>query len=241
LIITIVSDPWCSQWNYRLLELLFHYVPHSRGSDRTFEFLISNPLFSTWIYAAAFFRFWTKEDGQQQWRRILLLKSMAALVLAVLITLVIRPWIHWPAPVLSPGFQQMFPRYFWNNGNSNCFPSHSTLTYVIIAAGFWPLNRLFSLWSTALVILVISLPRVYVGGHYPIDVLVSCALGTVALLLVWRCPTPAVISKWLAQPTVKNGLVRDCLFFLWTFELGEGFRGTELLLSATGRILHLIR
>jgi hypothetical protein len=74
--------------------------------------------------------------------------------------------------------------------------------------------------------LVISLPRVYVGGHYPIDVGASVLLAVVALAAI-----DAILSKrgvaeafhWAAT----RGQYSEIAFFLWLYELADGFHSAE--------------
>src|SRR5271157_644768 len=233
----MAPNPWFAVWNYEFMQAVFHYLPHAPATDDFFQYLISNPLVSTCIPAAFFYVFWAKQDEQQAFRRRWLLNVLVAFTFAVLITLIVRPWIAWPAPLLNPAFQPLYPRYLWGTGSRNCFPSHSTLAYFTIAAGFWPLNRSVSVGLSALMLAVVSLPRLYVGGHYPIDVLFSCVLGVLVLGVVWRWPIPDAISSWLIESPARASL-RDCVFFLWVFELGEGFRGMEFLLEAARRLAH---
>ncbi len=229
------ADPWFSSWNDKLLQVLFRCVPHSGFTDDFCDLLILDPLLSTWIFAACFYRYWTKDDEQRTWRRRYLVSAVAAFGVAGLVTLILRPWIHWPAPVLNPKFQPLFPRYLWGNGSRNCFPSHSTLAYFMMAVGFWPLNRRVSLWLSGMALFFISLPRVYAGGHYPIDVLFSCVLGVLALVAVWRWPVPVNVLNWWTGHKLQAA-IWDLIFFLWAFELGEGFRGVELLASVARRL-----
>jgi hypothetical protein len=105
----------------------------------------------------------------------------------------------------------------------------------MIAVGFWPLNRRLSLSLSAMTLLFISLPRVYAGGHYPIDVLFSCLLGILVLIAVWRWSFPVDLSNWSVEKKLGE-TIRDLVLFLWTFELGEGFRSVELLASMVRRI-----
>jgi membrane-associated phospholipid phosphatase len=227
-------DPWFSDWNHNLLRVLFRCVPHRAFTDDYCDLLIVNPLLSSWVFAACFYRSWTKDDEQQTRRRGYLARSVVAFGIAALVTLILRPWIHWPAPVLNPNFQPLYPRYLWGAGSRNCFPSHSTLAYFMMAVGFWPLNRRLSLWLSGMALFFISLPRVYVGGHYPIDVLFSCVLGVLVLVAVWRCPIPVGVSNWWTAQKLQ-GAAWGVLFFLWAFELGEGFRGVELLVGVARR------
>jgi membrane-associated phospholipid phosphatase len=226
----MASNPWVSSWNYGLFRILFSGLPHGGFTDECCKVLLTTPLLSTWVFAACSFRFWTKNDEQQVGRRRHLVNAVVGFGVAGLITLILRPWIHWPAPVLNPDFQTLFPREFWGVGSGNCFPSHSTLAYFMIAVGFWPLNRRLSLWLSGLALLLVSFPRVYVGGHYPVDVLFSCVLAILILLAMWRWPVLAKVLDWSYARRLPGG-VRDLVFFLWIFELGEGFHSLEQLVS----------
>jgi len=223
----MTSDPWFSHWNYEFFVLLFQHAPHSARADDLCDLLISEPLLSTWVFAASFYACWVKDDGRRAQRRVYLISAVAAFLVACLFTLVLRPWVHWPAPVLNPEFRSLFPTYRWGNGTTNCFPSHSTLAYFMMAVGFWPISRRLSVTLSILALLLVSLPRIYAGGHYPIDVLFSCALGILALISVWRWFNPAISTIGLA-PTQRVETICNLLAFLWMFELGEGFRGLEL-------------
>lgn len=232
----MTPDPWFSSWNYDFFRILFSHIPHGRISDECCKILLLDPLLSTWIFAACFYRFWTKDDEQRLLRRRYLVSSVVALAIAGLITLVVRPWIHWPAPVLNPNFQTLFPADLWGNGTENCFPSHSTLAYFTIGAGFWPINRRLSVWLSAATLLFISFPRVYEGGHYPIDVLCSCVLAILVLVVVWRWPFVARVWNWLRELNLPD-LFCDLILFLWVFELGEAFHSLELLFNVMRRSL----
>jgi len=232
-----IHDPWFSEWNYRTLQALFHVLPHRGSTDTLFDFLDFNQLVSTWIFAASFYLFWIIDYGRTMWRRCRLFQIVVAFGIAIPITLIVRPWISWPAPVLNPRFRVLYPSYFWGNGNLNSFPSHSTLAYFMVAAGVWPLNRRASLWLSVGVLTLISLPRLYVGGHYPIDVLASLVLVIVVLALVWRWQVPASVASWLVR-SGPGTFLREFLLILWVFELGEGFRGSTNILF---EIRHYLR
>ena len=232
----IIRDPWFSHWNHVVLEGLFRCIPHSQTTDDRFGDLISTPLLGTWIFAAFFFRFWMIDDELQTQRRRGLFRTVVAIGIAFFVTAAIRPFISWPAPVLNPRFQSLFPGYLWGQGRWNCFPSHSTLAYFMVAAGFWSLNRGLSVSLSLLALGIVSLPRVFLGGHYPIDILFSCVLGIGTLAVVGRWRESRTIQGWLIRRG-RGTAIRDWLLFLWVFELGGGFRGTEFLVAAVRRLL----
>ena len=211
-----------------MLQEFFLLFPHNGARDTLAQFLTTNALSSTWIFAAAFYAYWRIEDARTRWRRARLLETFVAFSLAMLVTLAVRPWIAWPAPSLISPFQQLYPDYFWHEGNPNSFPSHSTLVYLIVAAGIWPFKRWLSALLTLLVLLVISLPRIYVGGHYPVDVIAAILLAGIAVWAAHAICSQVRVSTLLAQ-IVSKGLLLEIFLFLWLFELAEGFRSSYFI------------
>jgi membrane-associated phospholipid phosphatase len=231
----VPHGPIFSDWNYHVLRDFFWLLPHTGSRDTLAQFLTVNALASTCIFSAVFFLFWRMEDKRREWRRGRLLEVVFAFFLAMIVTLAWRPWIGWAAPSLVPRFQTLYPDYFWNDGNHNCFPSHSTLIYLLVAAGFWPFKRWLSALLMLWVLLGISAPRVYVGGHYPIDILAGILIAAIALWMARRiCATPRVAGLF-SQIITKDGISLDLFLFLWLFELAEGFRSSYIIAMGLAR------
>lgn len=220
----MAAQPWLAEANYKILHYLFHVIRHRSFTDTLFDFLTFNHLVNTWMFAAVFYIYWHIEDEQKKYRRTRLTQVVIAFAVAVFLTLVVRPWIHWPAPSLNPAFQALYPGYFWGNGSYDSFPSHATLAYIMIALGVWPFNKRLSTILIVVVLFFISFPRMFVGGHYPIDVAASLVLGVVMVLLAWKWRIPSKVSDWLVA-TGRAAIFRELLVVLWVFELGEEFRG----------------
>jgi undecaprenyl-diphosphatase len=234
--LTLTSLPWLGGWNYHLLQILFHLLPHRLTTDSIFEFLVSNSLAGTWIFAACFYWYWSQEDDKTSRRRQKLFQVVIAIAVVFLLTLLIRPWVAWPAPAQNPSFRDLYPAYFWGNGTFDSFPSHSTLAYFAVAVGLWTFNRVLSLVLALLVLGLVSIPRIYLGGHYPIDVAASIVLAIAAVTLIQQCKLPGAIAEWLVRRG-SGTAVREFLFMFWIFELGEGFRGSISFLMKVKRLL----
>lgn len=77
--------------------------------------------------------------------------------------------------------------------NSYSFPSGHTMAaaavYGLLALLLWQRGRYGWAIGAALWVLLIALSRVYLGAHYPSDVLASLALGTIWLVIVWFTKT----------------------------------------------------
>ena len=214
---------------------MFRDIPHHRGSDWALQSVVRYPVLCTWIFALVFFLIWAKNDERRSQRRTGLLKATVAIALAGVITLVFRPWIAWPAPAQSAAFRDLFPRYLWGEGTGNSFPSHSTLAYFTLSMGLWPMARKLALGLALWTLTWVSFPRVYLGGHYPVDVLASIALGFLLLGAIWKWSVPPKVCSWLIAEGVA-AKIRNFFFLVWVVELGEGFRATEIVMHMASRL-----
>jgi undecaprenyl-diphosphatase len=223
------SQPWFAPLNYNLLIHLYRFWPFTHIRIAIAETFIFNPWLSTVPFALAYYLTWRETSSRElatvEVRRRQLLEVLIACFVAVLVTILLRPWVSWPAPSRAPGFSSLYPSYLWGYGNENCFPSHSTLVYLIVAVGLLPLHRRLAAALIAFVFVAISLPRIYLGGHYPIDVAVSIVLAIASYSFVCALSSLPSIQAGLNWVGAR-GLWSECLIFLWSLELGSGFRGT---------------
>jgi membrane-associated phospholipid phosphatase len=229
--------PWFYAFNHRILAGLVRLLPFTDWRMNLAQFFMFNRLVSGFVFAAAVYYFWSLRDERTEWRRARILEAIAACVVAVIFTLALRPFVGALPPSQTPEFQGLFPPYLWTSGEGNSFPSHSTLVYFVMSAGLWPLSRRISAILCAWVLLAVSLPRVYIGGHYPTDVLASVAIALAFLWVAWR----AGESRWgirLLDRIALGGPWIELAIFFWLFELGEGFRSAgELVLWFVRKVL----
>jgi membrane-associated phospholipid phosphatase len=232
--------PWLAPWNFDALRFLFKLTPHTNLGIRLATFLLQNPLMTTWVFAAVSYAFWAKQDDRTAERRIYLLRIVAASVLSFGLTALLDVKIGWASPARTMGFQSLFPSYLWGTGSSNSFPSHSTMVYLIVSLGLLRLNKVAGLLLVPFTFLIISFPRVYVGGHHPIDIAGSILLAVLSfagidLLLTNRRVTDSF--SWAAT----HGQDSEVFFFLWLYELADGFRSAEDTVHFVFRLVRAFR
>jgi len=222
------SQPWFAPLNYHLLVHLYQLWPFSILRITIAENFIFNPWMSTVPFALAYYLSWRKTNegiATVAARRKELVAIVLACVVGVVVTALLRPWVSWPAPARASSFRSLYPSYYWGYGSENCFPSHSTLWYLIVAVGLLPLHRKIAAMLIAFVFMAISLPRIYLGGHYPIDVAASIVLAITSYFIVRALSSLRPLDaglNWLGT----RGLWSEGVVFLWSLELGSGFRGT---------------
>ena len=218
-----VAGPVFFAFNHWILAELVRLFPFTDWRMNLAQFFMFNRLVSGFVFAAAVYYFWSLRDERREWRRARILEAILACVAGVIFTLALRPFVGALPPSQTPEFQVLFPPYLWTSGEGNSFPSHSTLVYFVMSAGLWPLSRRISAILCAWVLVGVSLPRVYIGGHYPTDVLASVAIALAFLWMAWRVGE----SRWgirLLDRVALGGAWIELAIFFWLFELGEGFR-----------------
>jgi len=233
------AGPWFFAFNHWFLAGLVRFFPLTDPHMNLAEFFMHNRLVSGFVFSAAVYYFWSLRDERTEWRRARIIEAITACLAAVAVTLAVRPFIGTLPPCRTPGFQELFPQYLWRFGSGNSFPSHSTLVYFVIAAGLWPLSRKCSAILCAWVLLAISLPRVYVGGHYPTDVVASVVIAIAFLWIAWRAGESRLGIRLLDRVASAGSWIEVAMFF-WLFELGEGFRSAgELAMWVIRKVLHV--
>ena len=158
-----------------------------------FEFLnqdLANPFFDavlpvyrdklTWVplYVLTAYVIWSRYG----WKRTLYLLLCIGLVIAVadqIAATVIKPWVGRLRPCATEALQTQV-RILVSCGGKYGFPSNHATNHFAVATVLcltvlhkWQWRILWLLWA-----LSISLAQVYVGKHFPADILAGALLGT---------------------------------------------------------------
>lgn len=80
----------------------------------------------------------------------------------------------------------------------NSFPSDHSILFFSICASFW-LMRKKEGWLWLVLAVFVGLSRVWVGVHYPVDVITGALFGFISALFVyWAVPKVSLIQQILA-------------------------------------------
>lgn len=80
----------------------------------------------------------------------------------------------------------------------NSFPSDHSILFFSVCASFW-LMRKKEGWLWLVLAVFVGLSRVWVGVHYPVDVITGALLGFISALFVyWAVPKVSFIQQILA-------------------------------------------
>jgi undecaprenyl-diphosphatase len=200
--------------------------------DEIIVFVRSEDLFAGAIPLAMFWYAWAhyaKENIEK--RRILLcglgnciLALMAARLLAFTLPFRQRPIFE---PLLR--FQIPFggaPVRLEMIGWS-AFPSDHAAVFFCLVVSLWMASRRLGIVATVYFIFALAFPLLYVGQHYPTDLIAGCVLGTVIACLS-RIPAYRTgVTKFALEWMDKYAGSFYAFLFLCTFEVSELFHSVK--------------
>ncbi len=126
---------------------------------------------------------------------------------------------------------------------TNSFPSDHAALFSGLVCGLFFISRRFGYITTLYVLVIILWPRLYLGFHYPTDILAGALLGMVGTVTVtylsnrYSGPRRLFVSLLRAEECYRFPFY--ACFFLISFEVGEIFDGSRALGSfAAGLLVH---
>lgn len=196
--------------------------------DLAIESAVRHHVLGGFCFAAYMFVLWTqsvKPGGERLRRRILTI--ILGSFLAIALTFPAGSVVSWPPPSRHPGLAHLYPEYLTPNINTNSFPSQSTALYAAVAVGVFSLRRVVGSALLVGVLVLVSLPRLYLGGHYPTDVFTGLLFGFLGYFGA-RVSLEQSLAARLERVFESESWVRvlgDVSVFVWILQVAVDFRG----------------
>ena len=168
---------------------LFHWINGFAGRWSGLDLLmVATTRYSPIIYASVLLACWAR--WRAPWQRAAALAGAAALValgLGQLGNLVFprsRPFVVTPATMLVP------------HAPDSSFPSDHAILAFAVTVVLATVNRTLGAWLAAFGVLVL-VSRVFVGAHYPTDVLGGAAVGALGAWTTLRVARIPSVDSWI--------------------------------------------
>lgn len=116
------------------------------------------------------------------------------------------------------------------------FPSDHAALFAALAMGIFFRSKRAGAAMFAYVVLVTFVPRIYMGYHWPTDILAGSIMG-ILVAYVALIPSVRRWSKQLYEQCNQHTGLFTASLFLLTYEIGTLFNGPRLLLTSVASLL----
>lgn len=184
---------------------------------------------------------WFQRGERSEWRREMVLATVLSGLAALTVGRLLTHWLPFRVrPVYSSELHLHFAGHAIEDAmltGWSSFPSDHAMLWMAVATGIFLVWRRIGVLAILYTVLVICVPRAYLGFHYPTDLLVGAALGAGTTYLMtrdvirMRYATPAL--RWIERYPGPSA----ALAFIVCLELATQF--DELRKLASSVIKHL--
>ncbi|HSK29537.1 MAG TPA: phosphatase PAP2 family protein [Candidatus Limnocylindria bacterium] len=207
------------------------------------SFVANDNLFKGVFLVTLLWLVWMKGAEKLSDKNFFMIKAIAGSFVAILIGRVAQNYLPMRLrPVHNPDINFIVPYGLPENvlGGFSSFPSDHAILFFALSTAIWTRNRSAGILAFAWSLVVISFPRIYLGFHYPSDIIVGALIGIGIMLLSLRAPLPsaAVNSLEWVQNRHAGWLYAGIFFF--SLQMATLFESLRRLGSAGKVLLALI-
>ena len=210
--------PQMNPFDTSIVSFVNRFAHHSWVFD-TFVFMISdNHLLKGGVVVALIWWAWFRPSVNQLDSRKYLLCGVIACLLSVVVARALAdllPFRERPIAVAALHFQSPYGHSDEDLIHWSSFPSDHAAVFFALATSIFFAWRTGGIIALAHVVLFICLPRLYLGLHYPTDLVVGALIG-IALASIARAPVVRERIGRLAMPWLEYspGSFYACLFVM---------------------------
>ncbi len=226
---------------------LFHLINGCCGSwvlDWGASFIERTDLLTGGLLMAGYWWVWFKPEQRADSRQKLI-EAILASVIALIIARAIAKGLPFRVrPLYTPGIDYRAPQLpsgsiIGGYEHWSAFPSDHAALFFALAAGMWRCSRIAGSVTFIVAAVGIGAVRVYLGIHYPSDVLTGAAIGIVCVYALGRIGLGALTGP-IAEFEWEHPSAFYALAFVITYELASVFGDIRLLLHGLLRLFQRI-
>jgi undecaprenyl-diphosphatase len=207
--------------------------------DKTVYVIADNHLLKGGVIMALLWWVWMRNGPSFATPCLHALRSIAGTLLAIVVARSMQnllPGRMRPMQEPTLDFLQPYGEHPPGIVELSSFPSdHAVMFFALSTALFFavrPLGIAAYIWTAV----VICFPRVYLGYHYPSDIIAGAVVGVLIMIAVMRTPLPSALSGMLARVQVRHTGLVFAGIFLVTLQMATMFENSRRLLAGAAQV-----
>lgn len=193
--------------------------------DFALNYLQRNHLLKGGVMMALYWMVWfTRHERQEARARVL--TSLFSCFVALFVARALALWLPFRLrPMHEPrlGFELPYSVEITALDGWSSFPSDHATLFCAMATGLCFISRSVGRFAFAYAIIVICLPRIYLGFHYPTDIIVGGLVGVFVAMAFQLAQMPHQLMTPVLNLEQKLPQAFYLAFFLFSYEMADMF------------------
>jgi undecaprenyl-diphosphatase len=229
-----------NSFDSKIISFVNQFSQLSHTFDSIVNFMASNNLLKAGIVIILLWWYWYKNGEKQLKNREHILSTILSCSFAILLARGIALLLPLRLrPIHEPGLSFILPYGVKTDALEgwSSFPSDHAVMFFALATGLLFVSKKAGIFAFIYVTLFISLPRIYLGFHYPTDIIAGAFIG---ICIGWIGNQEFVIKN-ITRPLLvyekKFASVFYSLFFLITSQMIDMFDSSRAIMKAVFKLL----
>jgi len=223
-----------------IINFLNKFSHHSLSIDSTFTFLADNNLVKGGIFAIFIWWFWFKNSNRQTDIREHIISIILSCFIAMLLARILSVALPYRERPLHEALLNFVLPYGIKSTaltNWSSFPSDHAVLFFTLTTGFLYISKKLGILAFIYTIIFIAFPRMYLGFHYPTDIICGALIG---IAIGWAANQRIICNK-ISRPILRLSEKLPnffyALMFLITYQIADLFNSSRLFLHSCVQIL----
>jgi undecaprenyl-diphosphatase len=217
-----------SSFDSSILHFLNQFAQRSWMFDKTMVFISTDPFVSGGVAMTFFWWAWFRKSTTKTRDRELVICGLVASFVALFVARGLATILPFRArPYLNPELHFRAPlgtaQYYFDLIHWSSFPSDHAVLYFSLATCIYLVSRKVGILAYCHALFIVCLPLIYLGEHYPTDILAGALLGIAIGSLSEINSLHDRLSRWPMRVLQSSPAGFYTCFFLCSFLFATNF------------------